>query len=737
MTDKVKSLFPILEWAPKYNMDKFGRDLIAGFTVGLTVIPQGLAYSALAGLPVQYGLYSSFMGSFLYTFLGTSKDITLGPTAIMALLISEYTNNPYSDTPTDTDPVAAVALSMITAIVLMIMAVFRIGFLVNFIPHCVIVGFCCAASIIISSSQVKHLLGLTGKIPKPFFEQWKGIISNISSVRWQDCVMGFGAVIILHLLKEAKTKFCNDKQMKEEEAKPTKIARKTLWFVSTARNAIVVIFATIITFLMINQNPDLWSAYNKGAGFKITGNEGPDDLVAPLKITGKLKEGLPPLAFPKFTRQVPMIDVTSEAELECWNESQQCSNPHHLIPMNDLCNDAKPLSEFQTPAVNSTRKRRSLVMKDDSLKQDCDGTYKKPYQLSAGELIGNIGSGMAIIPMMAFLESIAIAKGFAKKFEYKVDAGQELIAISVCCFATSLVSGFPVTGSFSRSAVNAASNVATPAGGLVTGIMVLLAAAYLSPVFFFIPKSALSAVIFLAAISMFDYEGAIHIYRIRKLDMLPLLVTFFLSFYEVAIGIGAGVAVSLIIMLFSHARPKIHITRRGSGKGAVVKSEQNVDYPACDYLDDKINASRFAGQEFLVIDMSNITKLDSGAAEQFAMFVKTKNCETGKSIDVYFTSARPVVRKALIRAEASIEDNIHGLSTGSLLAKLNHFDSKEERKEQARVDREEQELSDEDLGNRLFDARIEPELSQEHSENQEKPAPPAESDNLMSADKNV
>ena len=375
MIDKVKSLFPILEWAPKYNMDKFGRDLIAGFTVGLTVIPQGLAYSALAGLPVQYGLYSSFMGSFLYTFLGTSKDITLGPTAIMALLISEYTNNPYSDTPTDTDPVAAVALSMITAIVLMIMAVFRIGFLVNFIPYCVIVGFCCAASIIISSSQVKHLLGLTGKIPKPFFEQWKGIIANISSVRWQDCVMGFGAVLILHLLKEAKTKLCNDAQMKQEEDKPIKVARKTLWFVSTARNAIVVIFATIITFLMINQNPALWSAYNNGAGFKITGNEGPDDLVAPLKITGKLKEGLPPLAFPKFTRQVPMIDVTSETELECWNESQQCSNPHHLIPMNDLCHDALPLSEFQT-AVNSTRKRRSLVMKDDSLKQDCDGTYR-------------------------------------------------------------------------------------------------------------------------------------------------------------------------------------------------------------------------------------------------------------------------------------------------------------------------------------------------------------------------
>ena len=91
--------------------------------------------------------------------------------------------------------------------------------------------------------------------------------------------------------------------------------------------------------------------------------------------------------------------------------------------------------------------------------------------------------------------------------------------------------------------------------------------------------------------------------------------------------------------------------------------------------------------------MSNITKLDSGAAEQFAMFVKTKKLdESGDNMLVYFTSVRPVVKKALIRANEEIKDNIHGLSTGSLLAKLNHFDSKEEKKEQARVDREEEEL---------------------------------------------
>ena len=96
---------------------------------------------------------------------------------------------------------------------------------------------------------------------------------------------------------------------------------------------------------------------------------------------------------------------------------------------------------------------------------------------------------------------------------------------------TSFVGGFPVTGSFSRSAVNAASNVATPAGGIITGLMVLLSAAFLVDIFFFIPKGALSAVIFLAAIGMFDWDGVKHVYKLRKLDILPLVITFLLCFY--------------------------------------------------------------------------------------------------------------------------------------------------------------------------------------------------------------
>ena len=81
-----KSRFPISSWIPAYKWSDASADLIAGITVGLTVIPQGIAYALIAGLPHEYGLYSSFLGSFIYIFLGNSKDITMGATSIMALM---------------------------------------------------------------------------------------------------------------------------------------------------------------------------------------------------------------------------------------------------------------------------------------------------------------------------------------------------------------------------------------------------------------------------------------------------------------------------------------------------------------------------------------------------------------------------------------------------------------------------------------------------------------------------
>lgn len=92
----LKDLVPIVKWLPLYTLHKLLNDFIAGMAVGLTVIPQGLAYASIARLPAAFGLYSAFMGPFIYCIFGTSKDISLGPTAIMSALVAAACARPPS-----------------------------------------------------------------------------------------------------------------------------------------------------------------------------------------------------------------------------------------------------------------------------------------------------------------------------------------------------------------------------------------------------------------------------------------------------------------------------------------------------------------------------------------------------------------------------------------------------------------------------------------------------------------
>ena len=133
----------------RYNGNSALCDAIAGVTVGLTVIPQGIAYALVANLPPQYGLYSAFMGCFMYIFFGTSKDVTVGPTAIMALMTAEYANK---------GPAYAVLLAFLSGLVIMTMGILRLGMVIDFISVPVIAGFTSAAAITIASSQVNSFL---------------------------------------------------------------------------------------------------------------------------------------------------------------------------------------------------------------------------------------------------------------------------------------------------------------------------------------------------------------------------------------------------------------------------------------------------------------------------------------------------------------------------------------------------------------------------------------------------
>ncbi|XP_058790464.1 sodium-independent sulfate anion transporter isoform X2 [Phymastichus coffea] len=255
--ETLRRRLPIISWLPYYTWSTFLQDALAGATVGLTVIPQGIAYAVVAGLPPVYGLYSSFMGCFVYIFFGSTKDVTVGPTAIMGLLSVTFVRQYNED--------FAVLLCFVSGIVITLMGTMKLGFLVDFISMPVISGFTNASSVIIASSQINTLFGIKGR-SEGFIEAIEKFINGFMDIQPWDTVLGVSSIIVLVVLKNLPGK------------RHGNAWQRSLWILCLARNAVVVIFGMTLAY-----------------GLSFTKNG------VPFVITGNITEGLPPFQLPPFS----------------------------------------------------------------------------------------------------------------------------------------------------------------------------------------------------------------------------------------------------------------------------------------------------------------------------------------------------------------------------------------------------------------------------------------------------
>ncbi len=159
---RFRSLFPILQWAPDYNRSQGVNDAIAAVIVTIMLIPQSLAYAMLAGLPPQVGLYASILPLIAYTIFGTSRTLAVGPVAVASLMSAAAVGQVASAGSTDFLQ-AAIVLAFLSGLFLLAMSVFKLGFFANFLSHPVISGFITASGLLIATSQVKHIFGITAE----------------------------------------------------------------------------------------------------------------------------------------------------------------------------------------------------------------------------------------------------------------------------------------------------------------------------------------------------------------------------------------------------------------------------------------------------------------------------------------------------------------------------------------------------------------------------------------------
>ncbi|KAL4801767.1 sulfate transporter family-domain-containing protein [Aspergillus unguis] len=419
---------PITQWITGYSLSWLWSDLVAGITIGILLVPQSLAYAKVANIPARYGLISSWLPTLFYTVMGTSKDVTAGPTAIMGLLTGEIVSGLVTDG--YSAGAIAAAASFWVGVYSLVLGLLRLGFLLEFIPLPVLSGYVSGAAITIVLQQLKGLFG-QGKTGDDTAGVIRVFFQRLPDTNWRAFVIGLSGIIVLLALQIAGRRWGKK--------------YRALWYLSISRNALALVVFTAISY-GVNKNR-------------------PAD---------------------------PLFGIS------------QVSGAGILPPR-------KPDSEL---------------------------------------LLKVAGRSVAVF-IAAALEHLAIGKAFARRHGYVIEQDQELNYIGLVNLFGSFFCCMPVTGGFSRTAVNAESGVKSPLGGLATTACVLVSIYKLTDAFYWIPSATLSAIIVVAVWQIIIPARVFwHYWKTSFADFVGSMVAFWVTlFVDVEIGIASAVAYSIIYVL--------------------------------------------------------------------------------------------------------------------------------------------------------------------------------------------
>ncbi|WOG89295.1 hypothetical protein DCAR_0208532 [Daucus carota subsp. sativus] len=536
--------FPIFVWAPNYNLKLLQSDVVSGLTIASLAIPQGISYAKLANLPPIVGLYSSFVPPLIYSVLGSSRHLAVGPVSIASLVMGTMLSEEvsYTDQPILYLQLAFTA-TFFAGVFQAALGLLRLGFVIDFLSKATLVGFMAGAAIIVSLQQLKGLLGIV------HFTTKMQIVPVLTSVfertdEWSWQTIAMGASFLLILLTARKVSMRN----------------KKLFWVSAAAPLTSVILSTLIVFLLKSKLPMV-------------------------KTIGHLPKGLNP------------------------------------------------------PSSNMLYFHGSYL----------------GLAMKTGIVTG----------ILSLTEGIAVGRTFASLRNYQVDGNQEMMAIGFMNMAGSCSSCYVTTGSFSRSAVNYNAGAQTVVSNVIMSTTVLITLLFLMPLFHYTPNVILGAIIITAVIGLIDYEAALKLWKVDKLDFITCLCSFFgVLFISVPLGLAIAVGVSVFKILLHVTRPNtaalgnipgthIYQSLRRYREALRVPSflivavEAPIYFANSTYLQERmlrwireeqewISANNESTLKCVILDMTAVTAIDTSGVDTI--------CEVGKMLQkqsLQFVLANP------------------------------------------------------------------------------------------------
>jgi len=552
------------QWLPELsNKDVLRADFIAGLTVALVLIPQSMAYAQLAGMPAYYGLYASLMPTMIAAFFGSSRQLATGPVAMVSLMTAAALE-PLATSGSEAFVAYAVLLALMVGLFQLLMGMFRLGVLLNFLSHPVILGFVNAAAIIIATSQLGKIFGVSAEKGEYHYEFVINTIkAAVDHTHWPTLAMAILAFIIMVAVRRYKPRlpsvliaviittvlawlfgFEQHRTIKLDQVANQKI-----------RTALV--FDAMETKYITNLKGKYIDA-QKGHDVKAQNtNEEDETLLTQRQELEQIKFQLDQLkerssSHHKELFATPFYSIGEDEQMKLYTETE-IKELNIAEQENKISGQAWYIRSYKADVVELQAGGRVIGKVPGGL----PGFRMPRFEWAA--MMHLVGAAIAI-SLIGFMEAISIAKAMAARTRQDLDVDRELIGQGMANIAGSMFQAYPVSGSFSRSAVNINAGAVTGFSSVITVIIVAITLLLLTPLLYYLPQATLAAVIIMAVAGLIRFKPMVRAWQVNRHDGIVALVAFVFTLAlapELEMGILFGMLLSLVLLLFRIMKPRV------------------------------------------------------------------------------------------------------------------------------------------------------------------------------------